>query len=246
MLKAKRNKGKIIKFIKGWFAQNGKNAKAVIGISGGKDSSIATALCVEALGVDRVIGVLMPNGDQKDIQDAFALVNHLGIQHYIVNIKQPFDAMIDILPMDNMNFFVTEQLVQNLAPRIRMATLYAIAQGLPEGGRVINTCNRSEDYVGYSTKFGDSAGDISPLGAFTVSEVIAIGDICDIPPYLVHKTPADGLCGKSDEDNLGFSYKILDKYILTGFCENKEVKNKIDKLHQANQHKMQPLPMVKR
>ena len=127
-----------------------------------------------------------------------------------------------------------------------MATLYAIAQGVEGGGRVINTCNRSEDYVGYSTKFGDSAGDVSPLGAYTVDEVLAIGALLDIPERLVHKTPSDGLCGKTDEDNLGFTYAVLDKYIKTGKCEDELVQKRIDELHYINLHKLKPMPMVKR
>ena len=247
-----KDKEKIINFIKNWFTENGNTAKAVIGISGGKDSSIVASLCVEALGKDRVIGVLMPNGFQSDIDDALRLVHHLGIKYRIVNIGMPFKGILKELqyseePSDNdFPFSITEALKQNLPPRLRMATLYAITQGLPEGGRVINTCNRSEDYVGYSTKFGDSAGDIAPLGAYTVDEVLAIGDILNLPYYLVHKTPSDGLCGKSDEDNLGFTYAVLDKYIKTGICEDKEAKEKINYLHRVNTHKLKPIPMVER
>lgn len=246
---AEQYKNNIVEFIKNWFDHNGEKAKAVIGISGGKDSSIATALCVEALGKDRVVGVLMPNGEQSDIDDALELVNHLGIKYHIVNIQKPFEAMRKAIKTpSNKNCFYfseTEQMLQNLAPRLRMTTLYAIAQALPEGGRVINTCNYSEDYVGYSTKYGDSAGDISPLGTFTVTEVIAIGETLDIPQHLVHKTPADGLCGKSDEDNLGFTYKVLDKYITTGVCDDKDVKAKINRLHAMNKHKLEPIPTYK-
>lgn len=249
---AQEDKQKIITFLWNWFTNNGPQAKAVIGISGGKDSSVAAALCVEALGKDRVIGVLMPNGVQSDIDDALCLVKHLGINYRIVNIAAPFKEMLKALQyteMPNSNnfyFTVTDALLQNLAPRLRMATLYAVAQGIPEGGRVINTCNRSEDYVGYSTKYGDSAGDVAPLAAYTVDEVLAIGEALNLPSQLVHKAPSDGLCGKTDEDNLGFTYSVLDKYIKTGICKDDNTKAKIDRLHILNKHKLAPMPMIER
>ena len=246
---AKEDKDKIVQFIKDWFDENGKEANAVIGISGGKDSTIVAALCVEALGKERVVGVLMPNGHQSDIEDSLKIVHHLGIRYKIVNIDKPFLGVEQNIIKGEGNLKVdtnVAQLQQNLAPRLRMATLYAVAQGIEHGGRVVNTCNRSEDYVGYSTKFGDSAGDVSPLGSYTVKEVLAIGDILDLPAELVHKPPSDGLCGKTDEDNFGFSYAVLDKYIMTGECEDIEVKYKIDRLHVLNLHKLQPLPMVNR
>lgn len=249
---AEEEKNKIVQFIRDWFAENGPDANAVLGISGGKDSSIAAALCVEALGKDRVIGVLMPNGVQSDINDALCLVNHLGIKYRVVNISTPYKEMLKALQYteapstNNFYFAVTDALQQNLPPRLRMATLYAVAQGVEHGGRVVNTCNASEDYVGYSTKFGDSAGDMSPLGAYTVTEVLAIGDILNLPQKLVHKAPSDGLCGKTDEDNLGFTYAVLDKYIKTGVCENESTNQRIDRLHKLNLHKLRPMPMVSR
>ena len=250
---AEKDKQKIIDFIRMWFAINaGPDTKAVIGISGGKDSSITAALCVEALGKDHVIGVLMPNGIQSDIDDALAVVKHLGIQYRIVNIETAYKAMLKAVQYteakndNNFYFSITDQLTQNLAPRLRMSALYAVAQGVHGGGRVINTCNRSEDYVGYSTKFGDSAGDMSPLGAYTVDEVLAIGDTLDLPKELVYKTPSDGLCGKTDEDNLGFTYAVLDKYIKTGECEDEGIRKRIDELHDMNAHKLKPMPMVNR
>lgn len=249
---ANADKQKIVTFLQDWFKHNGPEAKAVIGISGGKDSSVAAALCVEALGKDRVIGVLMPNDVQADIDDALCLVKHLGIQYRIVNIGAPFKEMLkslqytEAVTTNNFYFTVTDTLRQNLAPRLRMATLYAIAQGIPAGGRVINTCNRSEDYVGYSTKYGDSAGDVAPLAAYTVDEVLAIGQELALPAHLLHKAPADGLCGKTDEDNLGFTYAVLDRYIKTGSCEDETIKKKIDHLHTCNKHKLAPMPMVAR
>ena len=207
----------------------------MIGISGGKDSSVVAALCAEALGRDRVIGVLMPNGEQADIDMAKLLVNHLGIRHYIVNIKAAVDGVID-----NISFELSTQSMQNLPPRIRMSTLYAVSQS--NNGRVANTCNLSEDWVGYSTRYGDGAGDFSPCADLTVQEVKAIGRVLGLPDVLVDKVPIDGLCGKTDEDNLGFTYAELDRYIREGVIEDKEKKEKIDRLHKMNAFKLQPMP----
>lgn len=239
---AKTEKERIINWIREWFKENGPEAKAVLGISGGKDSSIASALCVEALGKERVVGVMMPNGEQADIDDSKEVCSHLEITNYTINIKDTCDALVSALMKEGIS--PTAQTLQNIPPRVRMTTLYAVSQSV--NGRVINTCNRSEDYVGYSTKYGDSAGDLSPLGAYTVDEVLAIGDLCNIPAHLVHKAPSDGLCGKTDEDNLGFTYKMLDHYIKTGECEDTIIKEKIDKRHIANLHKLKPVPTIER
>lgn len=211
----------------------------MIGISGGKDSTIAAALCVEALGKESVIGVLMPNGIQYDIQDSYKVVESLGINYHMVNIGDTVFALTDQL---EGIIHVSEQTRVNMPARIRMTTLYAIAQSLPNGGRVVNTCNRSEDFVGYSTKFGDSAGDFSPLANLMVHEVIQIGHELPIPVELVDKTPSDGLCGKTDEDNLGFTYAQLDDYITHGTCGIMSIDNKIEVMHRQNLHKLQPMP----
>lgn len=232
---AERIKNECVMWIRDFFEHNGRGCNAVIGISGGKDSSIVAALCVEALGTDRVIGVLMPCGVQQDIDKALLLVNHLGIRHYIVNIKDAVDGVTKNIP-----FELSDQSRINLPPRIRMSTLYAVSQS--NNGRVANTCNLSEDWVGYSTRYGDAAGDFSPLGGLTVQEVKAIGKELGLPIELVEKTPSDGLCGKSDEDNLGFTYTTLDKYIRTGVCEDPAIKAKIDDKHAKNLFKLEPIP----
>jgi NAD+ synthase len=233
---AEQTTAQAVQWIRDWFEKNGKGCNAVLGISGGKDSSIAAALCVEALGKERVIGVLMPNGEQSDIDCSYQLVKHLGIEHYLVNIKDAFDGVLNNFPE---GLPVSEQTRVNLAPRIRMTTLYAISQS--RNGRVVNTCNGSENYVGYSTRFGDDAGDFSPLGKLTVEEVLEIGFLLDLPENLVKKVPSDGLCGKTDEDNLGFTYAALDKYIRTGVCENAAYKERIDKLHKQNLFKLETI-----
>lgn len=221
-----------IQWIRDWFEENGPDCNAVIGISGGKDSTIVAKLCVEALGSDRVIGVLMPNGEQKDINDSLEVCKILGIKYHIINIHDAFDNIMGQLSLNN---HVTEQTRTNIPPRLRMTVLYAVSQS--NNGRVANTCNYSEDYVGYSTKYGDAAGDFSPLSNLLVSEVLAIGDYLGLPYNLVHKTPIDGLNTNADgsyvtdEQGLGFSYAVLDKYLETGEIESEELKEKIGKMH---------------
>lgn len=229
-----------VEWIKDFFRENGDGCNAVVGISGGKDSSVVAALCVEALGKDRVIGVLMPCGEQFDIDCSHLLCDHLGIKRYVVNVKDAIDGVMKNLPND-LN--VSEQTKVNLAPRIRMSTLYAVSQSV--NGRVANTCNLSEDWVGYSTRYGDSVGDFSPLSNLTVTEVKAIGRYLSLPEELVEKTPIDGLCGRTDEDNLGFTYDTLDKYIREGIEPEPETKARIDRLHKINQFKLQLMPVFK-
>ena len=234
----------IVAWIRDWFENNGPKANAVIGISGGKDSSIVAALLVKALGKERVVGVLMPNGEQKDIADSKKVVEVLGIKHFIVNINPAVEGEYAALKAAGVE--IGKDAIINTPPRIRMTTLYAIAQSLPEGGRVTNTCNRSEDWVGYSTKYGDAAGDFSPCSDYLVCEMLQIGDALGLPKELIHKTPSDGLSGMSDEDKLGFTYATLDHYVLTGEIEDQATKEKIDRLHRLNLHKLQTIPMYKR
>jgi NAD+ synthase len=238
---AKETKNELVKWIKDWFEVNGKNCYAVIGISGGKDSSVVAALCVEALGKDRVLGVLMPQGEQTDIKYSYELVSHLGIDFFEINIDAPVENIMSSIKRQMI--ISTKQTTFNLPARIRMATLYAVSQSLD--GRVANTCNLSEDWVGYATRYGDSAGDFSPLSNLTVTEVLQIGEELGLPKELIYKTPIDGLCGKTDEENLGFSYAVLDKYIRTGEIEDDDLKQKIDEMHQKNLFKLLPMPSFK-
>jgi len=235
---AEKVKNNIVTWIRTFFEINGKDCNAIVGISGGKDSSIVAALCAEALGTDRVVGVIMPNGIQSDIDMAQKLVEYLGIQNKTFNIKEAYDAIIN--QMESNSIAISEQTKTNLPARIRMATLYAISQS--QKGRVANTCNLSEDWVGYATRYGDGAGDFSPLSELTVTEVKAVGRVLSLPNELVDKVPIDGLCGKTDEDNLGFSYDILDKYIRTGICEDERIKSKIDSMHEKNKFKLELMP----
>ncbi len=237
MFDALKVKNDCVEWIKDFFKKNGPDCNAVVGISGGKDSSVAAALCVEALGKDRVIGVLMPNGRQHDIDAAYLLVNYLGIKHFEVNVKDAVDGIINNLPKDMQ---ISAQTMKNVPPRVRMTTLYAISQS--NNGRVANTCNLSEDWVGYSTRYGDSVGDFSPMSNLTVTEVKQIGHILGLPIELVEKTPIDGLCGKTDEENLGFTYAELDVYIRTGKIDDLSKKELIDKKHKANLFKLELMP----
>lgn len=226
-----------VQWISGFFEENGPDCNAVVGISGGKDSSVAAALCVEALGKERVIGVLMPCGEQHDIDMAQLLVEHLGIRHFVVNIKDAVEGLKNSIPAD---LELSVQSLTNLPPRIRMSTLYAVSQSV--NGRVVNTCNLSEDWVGYSTRYGDAAGDFSPMCHLTVQEVKAVGRCLGLPDVLVDKVPIDGLCGKTDEDNLGFTYAELDRYIRTGEIEDAAKKARIDDLHRKNLFKLRLMP----
>lgn len=235
---AEKVKNDVIRWIRDWFEENGKGCKAVIGISGGKDSSVVAALCAEALGRENVVGVLMPNGEQFDIDVARALCEHVGIQKVEINIKDAYDGII--AQIEKALPEVSAQTVVNLPPRLRMTALYATSQSL--NGRVANTCNLSEDWVGYNTKFGDGAGDFSPLSKLTVQEVKAIGRSLGLPSMFVDKVPIDGLQSKTDEDNLGFTYAALDEYIRTGVCDDPETKEKIDNKHRWNKFKLEPMP----
>ncbi|MBQ4245192.1 MAG: NAD(+) synthase [Clostridia bacterium] len=241
MFDAKAVKDECVQWIRDFFEENGKGCNAIVGISGGKDSSVCAALCVEALGKDRVVGVLMPCGEQSDIDMAYLLVNHLGIKHFEINIKNAVQGVLeelDVLPE------VSVQTRTNLPARIRMSVLYAVGQSM--NGRVANTCNLSEDWVGYATRYGDAAGDFSPLCSLTVTEVKAIGRVLGLPEALIEKPPIDGLSGKTDEDNLGFTYAELDRYIRTGEIENKATKERIDRLHVLNEFKMHMMPGFRR
>jgi len=236
---AKKVKKQLIEWIIGYFNNNASaDTKAVIGISGGKDSSIAAALCREALGKERVLGVLMPQGDQQDIDISYDLCKALDIPYIEINIQKPVQDLYDEIEKSGMK--LNDAAVFNTPARIRMTALYAVS-GIV-GGRVVNTSNLSEDWVGYSTKFGDSAGDFSPFSDLTAAEVKAIGRELGLAPIFIDKTPADGLCGKTDEANLGFTYAVLDKYIRENICDDEKIKEKIDKLHNMNLHKLKPMP----
>ncbi|MBO6061502.1 MAG: NAD(+) synthase, partial [Clostridia bacterium] len=233
----------LIAWVRDWFEENGPGCNAVIGISGGKDSSVTAAVCAAALGRERVCGVMMPNGVQPDINYSEMLIKHLGIRSFTVNIKDAYDELsleVASALVRGGEGRLSRQTVINIAPRIRMTALYALSQSV--NGRVANTCNLSEDWVGYSTRWGDSVGDFSPLGKLTVHEVIEVGRYLGLPEPLLVKPPSDGLTGLTDEDNLGFTYETLDRYIRTGVCIPEEKKELIDRKHRANLFKLSMMP----
>ena len=239
---SKKVKDELVCWLRDWFAKNGPESKAVLGISGGKDSTTVAALLCEAIGKERVVGVLMPNKTQADISDSYQICRELGIEHHVVDISVAFNPLLQEIakstdktgPED-----FTKQTLTNLPPRLRMATLYAISQSV--NGRVVNTTNYSEKYIGWGTMYGDCAGDVSPLGLLTASEVVLIGSELPISGALVQKAPSDGLTGKTDEDNFGFTYKQLDTYIRTGICEDEAVKAKIESMHRNSEFKRNPM-----
>ena len=239
---------KLISWIKEWFEQNGPNCNAVLGISGGKDSTICAKLCVEALGANRVIGILMPNREQRDIDYSYKVCEILGIKYFVHNIGDTVESVLH--NMIENNLIISEQTTINLPARIRMSTLYAYSQSL--NGRVVNTCNLSEEMVGYSTRWGDSVGDFSPLGNLTVMEVLEIGDYLGLPQELVHKTPIDGLNIKedgsyvTDEDNLGVTYAEIDSYLgVNPTMIDNITWAKVDDLVHKSVFKRKPIPTFK-
>lgn len=238
--RAKENYDTIIRWIKDWFKD--KTGPAVLGISGGKDSTVCAALLAEALGSDRVIGVMMPNGVQSDIDDSHKVVDFLKIKSMTVNIGGAYNELRSEINKQYPRIPLPSLFTTNTPARLRMVTLYGVAA--MEKGFVCNTCNRSEDYVGYSTKYGDAAGDFALLNNLTKTEVVELGEYMSLPSYLIHKTPSDGMCDKSDEDNMGFTYETLDKYILEGLPpKSLEIKMKIDKMHNNPNTKLKLIPM---
>ena len=229
-----------IQWIKDFFEKNGKDCMAVVGISGGKDSSVVAALCVEALGKDRVIGILMPQGEQSDIEYSKMLVDFLDITRITCNIE---GAVNEVLKSFEGVVSPTPQTTTNLPARIRMATLYAISQSV--NGRVANTCNLSETLLSWETRWGDAVGDFAPISDLTVEEVKAIGYELGLPKELIEKIPSDGLCGSTDEDALGFKYSVMDRYIRTGEIDNKDIKKKIDNRVEKYRFKRMPIPFYK-
>ena len=225
-----------------WMRQMMKNCggkTAVVGISGGKDSSVVAALCVEAYGRENVYGVLMPNGVQPDIDYSRDLVDFLQLPHSTINIHDAVEGVLQ--QMEQVGIPATRMTKVNLPSRIRMTTLYAVAQSLP-GGIVINTSNLSEDWVGYCTIYGDSAGAFSPLGMYTTEEVVAMGRELGLPEKFVVKPPSDGLTGLTDEDNLGFTYHAVNEYVRKGICDP-ETKEKIDHKHRISRFKFDTIPV---
>lgn len=226
----------IVGWIKDYFVNNGPNSKAVIGMSGGKDSTITAALLVKALGPERVYGVIMPEGEMRDQYLAEEICKYLGITYEIINIDSVMKEFYNIMNILPTNLKVTT----NAPARMRMIVLYTVAANI--GARVVNTCNRSEDYVGFSTKYGDLAGDFSVLQNYPVRWVKEIGlelvkeGLLEWESW-VEKTPDDGMCGQSDEDKFGFTYETLDNYIIDNIIPDYDTYKKIEEMYNRNTHK---------
>lgn len=234
---AKKTKEEAVQFIKNWFDENGKDCKAVIGVSGGKDSSVVAGLCVEALGKDRVVGVLMPFGNQSDIDDAYDLCDFLDIKRYVVPIHMAVNRVIEAI---EHSFGINEQALINLQARTRMVTLYAVAQSL--SGRVVATGNFSEYMLGWFSRWDCSVGDVAPILNLTCTEVKAIGEELGLPEYLIEKVPVDGLTAKTDEEHFGFTYEVLDRYLREGVIDNIDTQVKIETMIQNSEFKRLPIP----
>ncbi len=246
-LDLKKETEHIVDWIKEYFVRNGnKDTKAVIGISGGKDSTVCAAACIKALGVDRVVGVLLPSNatgkmeDNMIYKESMEVVEALGIkEYYTFNIHNACQGIYEEMRL-NGDLVPNDMVVINTPARIRMTFLYAVAAQV--GGRVCNTCNYSENYVGYSTKYGDHAVDFAPLSQYTVREVLEIGKYLDVPKALLSRIPSDGLCGVTDEDNLGFTYDVLDDYLLDDIIPEYDALRLIKEKHNKNLHKLNSMP----
>lgn len=237
---AKKVKNELVQWLKDWEKDNADGCNFVLGISGGKDSTIVAALLKEAFGADRVFGVLMPCGVQSDIDVSRKVVKTLGIHSITINIGDVVDEFLDNIT--DVILGVSNQTKTNIPCRVRMTTLYAVSQSL--NGRVIGTCNLSENYIGYFTRYGDGASDCEPLANLTVQEVKAIGYELGLPKEFIEKVPDDGLpCSSTDEEKFGFTYEVLDNYIRTGGIYDDNIKIKIDEMHRKNMFKLEPIPM---
>lgn len=239
-------RAEIVSWIRNERDKNGLKG-VVLGISGGKDSTVVAALCAEALGPENVLGVLMPNGVQKDIHDSQNVVKILGIKSVTVNIGSAFNELTNSINIGIIKESkrITNEASVNIAPRLRMNTLYTIAQSMGGGYRVCGTGNLSERTLGYFTKWGDGASDLNPIGNLTSIEVVSIGDTyTNIPYELIHKTPDDGLSGMSDEEKLGIKYIDVHNYLRNNLTEiSKETHDKIIKMELASAHKRKDIPL---
>lgn len=234
---AKQTAEKLVKWLKDYFDNNGQPINAVVGCSGGKDSTVVLAALTKAIGPDRIYAILMPNGEQADIDDSYKICEYLGLKPHVCNIQDAYNGVVGSVSGE---FEPTGQMKINLAPVLRMTTLKAISQCV--NGRFTCNGNASEAYIGWFTIDGDDRGSVKPLINMTVTEVIQVGEALGLPDWMIHKTPTDGLCGQTDEDKFGFTYEVLDKYIRTGEIDDLEVKAKIDDMHKRNAFKLKPMP----
>lgn len=228
---------KLVLWLRDYFDNNGNPLNAVVGCSGGKDSTVVLAALVKAIGPYRVYPILMPNGEQHDINDSYAVCGHLGLTPYVCNIAGAYNGLLNEV---RGSVYVSQQAKINAAPMMRMAMLKAFSQSV--NGRFTCNANLSEIFLGWYTLGGDDQGSVKPLANLTATEVALVGKALGLPDWMVEKKPADGLCGQTDEEKFGFSYAVLDHYIRTGECEDHEIKSKIDAMHNRNAFKLKPMP----
>lgn len=237
----------IQKWVWDWMGTGSGGAQGVlIGMSGGKDSAVAAALCCNALGNNEVRGLIMPydspHGEEpvydEATQIAIETCQHLNMQYSIIPLCLLMDLDSSIYALHIQND--VDAIKGNIKARLRMMCLYAIAQEMRY--RVCCTSNASEIYLGYSTKYGDFAGDFAPLSHLTASQVIEVGRALKLPEHIISRPPEDGLSGKTDEANFGFTYGQLDLYLTTGRCDDEEIKTKIENMHSRGLHKSVPIP----
>jgi NAD+ synthase len=231
-------KDELVQWLRDYFDNDGDPINVVVGCSGGKDSSVVLAALVEAIGANRVYAVLMPNGVQSDIEDSYKICEFLGLKPHLCNIEKGYNGILESVSNE---FEPSNQAKINLAPVVRMATLKVISQSI--NGRFTCNGNMSELYLGWFTIDGDDRGSVKPLANLTATEVVAVGKELGLPDWVVDKTPSDGLCGQTDEQKFGFSYKVLDNYIRTGGIDDEQIKMKIDDMHRKNMFKLEPIPM---
>lgn len=206
----------------------------VVGVSGGVDSTVVLSLACRFFGPENVIGVMLPKGVQMDIGDSERIIDHTGATPLLIDIGE--STRLILANLHWRNYEVTDAARINLPPRIRLAALYAVAQTV--GGMVLNTSNLSEDMLGYATLWGDTCGSYAPIQALTKTEVMAVADAIGVPHDLGHKTPADGLQDKSDEERLGLTYADVDRFIRTGEA-SADVREKSLRLYRANRFKLE-------
>ncbi|WP_027339252.1 NAD+ synthase [Halonatronum saccharophilum] len=211
---------------------------AVVGLSGGVDSSVTALLCKRAV-PDKTLGVIMPcRSNPQDKEDAQLLASAFDIEYKFINLEETYLTLLNSLGVSSEDGLA----VANIKPRLRMTTLYYYAASC--NSLVVGTDNKSELKLGYFTKFGDGGIDLAPLGDLVKSEVREIAKVLGVPDKIIEKAPSAGLWdGQTDESELGISYDQVDEYILTGKGE-KKVKDVVDSLATKNEHKLKlpPIP----
>ncbi len=229
-----------------WLQQQVKDAGAkgaVVGLSGGIDSSVTSVLCKKAF-TDNVLGVIMPcYSNEQDAEDAEMLARNFDIKYIVKDLGPVLDQFLLTLKGDQEKT-EGDLAIANMKPRLRMITLYYYAAR--DNYLVVGTDNWSELETGYFTKYGDGGIDLAPLGRLVKTEVRELAQHLNIPEEIIEKKPSAGLWqGQTDENEMGITYQELDEYILTGEAR-KEVEDRVGELNRKSAHKLQPIPIPAR